>query len=161
MKESKRGINRREFFISTAIGVGCLSLGGVREALAQVKVTGKPLLTDKSLNDLVQKAFKSRDKAFYTNLLNKAKANINDFLSKYFTLTSTQAYLIKNLSRENIKEINKGIEMAVRNREPIFTKFVGAPTKGTVKLTAKVSHKGPSGGGGGSTTGSVGVEISY
>ena len=160
MKESNKGINRRDFLKSTAIGVGCLSLGGVREALAQVKITGKPLLTDKSLNEIFLSAIRNRNKAVYTNLLNEAKTNLYKFLSKYFTLTPIQATLIKNISKQNIEEINKGIEMAVRNREPISAEFIGAPTKGTVKLTANVSHK-ESSDGGSSTTGSVGVEITY
>ncbi len=140
--------------------MGCLSLGGVREALAQVRITGKPLLTDKSLNEIFLNAIRNRNKAVYTNLLNEAKTNLYKFLSKYFTLTPIQATLIKNISKQNIEEINKGIEMAVRNREPISAEFIGAPTKGTVKLTANVSHK-ESSDGGSSTTGSVGVEITY
>jgi len=51
----KKDLTRRDFVktgLATAlVGAGCLSFG-LKEALAQAKETGKPLLTPESLNKL-------------------------------------------------------------------------------------------------------------
>ena len=141
--------------------MGCLSLGGVREALAQAQTTGKPLLTDKNLNVFVSNAY--RDKTRYQNLAREARASIKTFLPKYFTLTPAQADAIKNLSSQNISEINKGIDLAINKRALLATKFVGEPKPG-LKASAKVEfHSTQTSDPGGKQTSEFGgsVEVTY
>lgn len=163
MKETKKGVDRRKFLKGTAFGLGCLSLGGLKEALALERASGKPLLTDKSLNSFIQNAYTNKNKAVYTNLAREARANIKTFLPKYFTLTPAQADAIKNLSFQNISELNKGIDLVINKRTLLATKFVGEPKPG-VKASAKIDfHSTHTTDPGGKQTDEVGgsVEVTY
>lgn len=174
MSDHREGsLRRRDFLVVTAGGLGCLALGGVREALARARQTGKPLLTDTSLNRFILQA--RANPKIYQQYAGMAEKDLYAFLSKNFTLTDAQSYSIRNLSKENTATLDKAIDASVKllasaegSKEPVpkdwspmVIKFSGkATTKGSAKITySSTSSDTP--GGGHTSTHTVSAEVSY
>lgn len=162
-QKEEKGISRRKLIMSSAIALGCLKLGGLKEALAQVEVTGKPLLTEKTLNAFIMNAYQNKDRTLYGRLASEAKANIRGFLQKYFTLTNAQSEVLQSLSSQNIAKINKVLDYVITKRAILTTQLVGAPRAGEgvgIEVSSTVSSE-PGGKTPVKIEGSVKVKVEY
>jgi len=162
-KSDVKRISRRMLIKIAAIGLGCFKLGGLKEALAQVKATGKPLLTEKNLNAFIMNAYQSGDKTLYLRLAQEAKADIRRFLQKYFTLTDVQAEVLQSLSSQNITKISKALDDVINKRAILTTQIIGTPQKGkgtSVEFSSTVSSE-PGGKTPVKVEGSVKVKVEY
>jgi len=142
-------LDRRHFMAVTIGGLGCLALGGVKEALARAQETGKPVLTDKALNDLIAKT--AGDAKAYQKQANAAKGDLYAFLDRNFTLTEEQAYATRYIGAANTEALNKAIdtstELLAKMSEgdepvpdgwsPMTVTIAGTATK---EATAKISY---------------------
>ncbi len=174
MSDHREGsLRRRDFLVVTAGGLGCLALGGVREALARARQTGKPLLTDTSLNRFILEA--RANPKIYQQYAGMAEKDLYAFLSKNFTLTEAQSYSIRHLTKENTATLTKAIDASAKlvagsgqREEPLpadwspmmFTFSGKATSKGTAKITySSTSSNTP--GGGHTSTHTISAEVSY
>ncbi|MGQ9638617.1 MAG: hypothetical protein ACUVT6_12645 [Thermodesulfobacteriota bacterium] len=105
-------------------------LGGLKDASAQVKVTGKPLLTEKNLNAFIMNAYQNGDRTLYGRLAMDAKTDIRSFLQKYFTLTNVQTEVLQALSVQQMVKINQALDHIIAQRAMLTTQIVGEPRKG-------------------------------
>jgi len=162
-KQGVKGISRRRLIMGATIGLGCFKLGGLKEALAQVKVTGKPILTEQNLNAIIKNAYQNKDRTLYMRLAQEAKADIKSFLQKYFTLTNAQSEVLQSLSKENISKLNKALDEVITKRAILTTQIVGTPQKGkgaSVEFSSTVSSE-PGGKTPIKVEGSVKVKVEY
>jgi hypothetical protein len=120
----------------TCAFVGCLTFGDVKEALAQARRTGKPILTDRNFNAFVIEQaqvvgtrkdkhirLKFRDWENYQKLALEARSDFPGFVARHFTLTRKQQQALKTLSREDLKSIRSTIDYTLRKREIVFIRF--------------------------------------
>ncbi len=100
-------LSRRGFVaagLSAIAAVGCLSVG-LKEALAQSRQTGKPVLTADSINELF--ADERTNKALGA----EAARDIRKFVRDHFTLTKVQAQRLDGLSKANTRQLNDAMKM--------------------------------------------------
>lgn len=125
---SSNTIGRREFFKAGAIaaaGMGCFTFGGLKEALAQAKAVGKPLLTEQSLNALVPaKAPVGAARKEFVQLAKEARADLKAFIRMRFVLTRVQEQFLHALSDRDLAAINKAIEGALEKGSKFQVKFL-------------------------------------
>jgi hypothetical protein len=108
-KEEAAG--RREFLKASAaavIGFGCI--GNIRGALAQAKLTGKPLLLPQNVNAFI--ASNQGDKKLRVALAAEAKANLKAFINKHFHLTPEQVATLDGLSARQMRVVHAAIDRA-------------------------------------------------
>jgi hypothetical protein len=170
-KKVDEDLTRREFMKHTGLitlgGLGCLALGGLREAIARAKVTGKPVLTDASLNQFIRT--NAATWSTYQRLAGEAKGSLLLFLNKYFTLTPAQAAAVKTMTSANLATFQTAINSSLKDRKPFTVAFIGTPVQskeagGSIKVTVTYKHNDSSGGsGGGSSSDEVSgsVEAKY
>jgi hypothetical protein len=145
----QKSLNRREFFkdaLKASMAMGCLSVG-LRKAWAQVEATGKPLLTDKSLNTWLKQNANT-----WKNYLLEVRSNLGLFLEKYFTLTDGQKnYFKTSYAQDKVKwdEFFKQVEAGPK------TKTAGT-TVPTVTFAAPETKAMPGGHG---AAGSVCIQV--
>ena len=132
-RETEKVIERREFLKDVAktsvIAVSCLSFG-LKEALAQSKVTGKPLLTEKSLEAFILKA--SSNWRVYQKYTKEATYNLKGFINKHFTLTSEFEKNMNTMSNRDVASFTKIIQQSA----------VKQPQKGKAPLKVGFYSKG-------------------
>ncbi len=165
-KKASGSLDRRKFLTITTGGLGCLALGGIREAIAAAAETGKPILTDKALNQLIMKT--AANPRLYQQYAQMAKGDLHEFLDAHFTMTKAQSYAVKNMSSANLKTLSGAIEYSTKavsagSSAPMAVGFEGKASesnKGTVKLTGE-THESTSPDGTHTSGGSVTVEASY
>lgn len=165
-KKESGSLDRRKFLTITTGGLGCLAFGGIREALAAAAETGKPILTDKGLTELVMET--AANPKLYQKYAQMAKGDLFKFLDAHFTMTKAQSYAVRNMSSANLKTLNGAIDYSTKavsagSSAPMVVGFEGKPTegnKGTARITGEL-HETSSPGGSTSRGGSVTVEVSY
>jgi len=138
MKKSKEKIskifNRREFLLGSTIGLGCLSVG-LKEALAQIAITRKPLLTEKSLNNLIRGATGKTA----VEMAKEAKSDLIAFLNKHFTLTKGQKqYLEKMQGTKERNEILDAIDNFLKTNKKFKVKIIQPDEKIHIKKTVEI-----------------------
>ena len=110
-------VSRRDFVragLSAALLGTCLSQG-LEEALAQAQQTGKPVLTEKSLNRLFANA--EANKAVAAD----AARDVKGFLREKFTLTELQAKEIALLPTSKINELQAALKQVAAEGGKITT----------------------------------------
>ena len=125
-KDEKR-IDRREFMKSGATGaiVGISSLRlGLKVARAQAKQTGKPVLTDRAVNNLFSSGAKSSE------LAAEAKLDVSGFIKRRFTLTSVQEAQLESLSAEELDAIRANLALVEKRGSSLTVRF-GPQIRGT------------------------------
>jgi hypothetical protein len=118
--------DRRAFLrgtVAVSVGAGCLATG-LREALALAALQDKPLLTEQSLNKLLEAEFPNEER--HAALLKEAEANLPEFLRRRFTLTEKQVEEIKSLTAEELRELNRGLEAARAKHRKVTIRIVQA-----------------------------------
>lgn len=124
-KDEKK-VDRRAFMITGATGaiVGLSSLRlGLKEARAQARQTGKPVLTDRAINNL----FLSGAKA--AGLAAEARRDVRGFIKSRFTLTAAQEQQLESLSPEETEAINANLALVEKRGSSLSVRF-GPQMKG-------------------------------
>lgn len=126
-KDGKK-MDRRDFMKSGATGaiVGLASLRlGLKEARAQAKQTGKPVLTDRSVNSLF-----SIGGSKSSELAAEARRDVRGFVKSRFTLTGAQERQLESLSAEELEVIRANLAL-VEKRGSRLTVGFGPQIRGT------------------------------
>ena len=126
MKEEKKRIDRRQFLKNgsvgaAAVGLTCLNFGGLREALALARQTGKPILNETNLNAIIPKSPDG-----LRSFGGEVKRDLKALLHNRFAVTSAQEREINNLSPSDIKKIHQAIDKAVELKVPLRVTIKGA-----------------------------------
>jgi hypothetical protein len=102
----------RRAFLGGALATGAACFGtGLKEALAQAKAAGKPLLTVEKLNALIDTNHrKGRDS--YSDFLRGSTGNYIAFLQKHFHVTDGQVHELKQLSPGQLEFLDFCVEFA-------------------------------------------------
>ncbi len=153
-KKEKNQTDRRSFIKGGAfglIGAFCLS-AGLKEAIANAKATGKPLLTQDSLNNLFAEATSKK------NINKVVKEILKDpvsWLIKNFSVTDIQKNAIKSISSSNWESIKRILKPVAENGGTVRVE-ISPDTKlslsaasdyvGKCRGTAKVEAEGEIGG---------------
>lgn len=128
MNKDEKKIDRREFMKSGAtgaiVGLSALRLG-LREARAEAAQTGKPVLTDRSLNALFAKGG-SKTSA----LAAEAKRDVRSFVKSRYTLTRAQEQQLESLSQEELEAINANLALVEKRGSSLTVRF-GPQIRGT------------------------------
>lgn len=116
----KKDLTRRDFVktgLATAlVGAGCLSFG-LKEALAQAKETGKPLLTPESLNKLFANGKANKV------LAGEAIPDIKAFIRRRFTLTSQQNQVLDKFSMTDLTKLQDVLKPVSKHGGSIHVDF--------------------------------------
>jgi hypothetical protein len=106
-----------------AAGVACFGTG-LKEALAQAKAAGKPLLTIDNLNSLIDTHHrKGRDA--YNALLATSKGNHVAFLQTHFHVTDGQVDEVKRFTPIQVETLEFFVELARKHGQKL--RFVLLP----------------------------------
>jgi hypothetical protein len=103
MDEEKRTLD------PNSLAIGCLKVG-LKEALFESRLTGKPILTETNLNRFSIKS--ETDIVKYQELVKGAQMNLKGFLSKHFVLTPEHEKAIESISERDsndLKEVLKEV----------------------------------------------------
>ena len=122
-KEKKTKLARRQFLKDTglttaALGVGYFSFGAWRQAFAQARVTGRPVLTEQTLNTFIPK-----ERTTFKRLAAEAKRDLPAFVRSRFSLTAAQEREIDNLTPAEQSQIKKAIDLAEKEGVPLQVKI--------------------------------------
>lgn len=134
-------IDRRQFLNAgltrAAVTFGCLRFG-LEEALAQSERTGKPILTDKNLNEFVLEQARN-------NKLREFEAAENEpigFLEKRLTVTDEQRRQYDSLSKEDKETIRKAIQIMAKEEGIVKWRFVTRKKTSGPRVELKLSRSG-------------------
>jgi hypothetical protein len=128
-------VSRREFVrsgLSAALIGTCLSQG-LEEAMAAARQTGKPLLTEKSLNRLFANAVTNKA------LAAEAAQDVKGFLHKRFTLAELQTKQIALIPRSKIHELQEALRSVAVDGGKITT-TITVDTKSSKPHDTKTIH---------------------
>jgi hypothetical protein len=124
-------VNRRWV---VALGSAACFAGMSREALAQVilraAASGKPPLTEKSLNAIIPKP----GAATYIEVINAAAADIPGFLRANFTLTESQEAQIDSIPGRAKRQMATLLSQATMFEARVVVDFVGEGANKTIKV---------------------------
>lgn len=115
----ERGIDRRDFLRASAVLGACFAdPRALRAALAQARALGKPVLTQKTLNEFLAKAH-DLDAATQKQMAAEAKANLSAFLSKHFATTDAQKQVLGGYTARDRAVLSSAIDTAVKKNASI------------------------------------------
>ena len=121
--ENKPG--RRDFLKSAAavalVGGTCLGTG-LKQAMAKAKKTGKPLLSEKSLNEFIE----SKPKAELRRLMEEAHGDVRAFIRKYFYVAPEQEKELAAVPEAELLRVSEGLQKALKENLKPQAKFVTA-----------------------------------
>ena len=129
---NERGIDRRDFLRASAVLGACFAdPRALRAALAQARAQGKPVLTQKTLNEFLANTNKL-DAATKQKMAAEAKANLSVFLSKHFATTASQKQVLLSYTPRDYNLLRGAIDTAVEKNAAInVTISHPEPPKGT------------------------------
>jgi hypothetical protein len=87
-------INRRDFIRGGAMTMFCLSFG-LKEALANAKLTGKPVLTEESINALLAREAEAKN---LKSVITKFSSSPLTWITNNFSITELQKKAIRSIS---------------------------------------------------------------
>lgn len=115
----ERGIDRRDFLRASAVLGACFAdPRALRAALVQARALGKPVLTQKTLNEFLAKAH-DLDAATKKQMAAEAKENLTAFLSKHFATTDAQKQVLRGYTPKDYALLRGAIDTAVTKNAPI------------------------------------------
>jgi hypothetical protein len=114
MLETMDRFSRRSLLKGSGVFVGCLALGGVREALARARQSGKPLLSDKAFNGFVRQ--QAENWLDYQRLASQAQQNLSAFLGRHFTLTAAQKSALSTVTSQHTAVIRQAVAYSMRKK---------------------------------------------
>jgi len=131
MNNNKTAVARRVFLKNGAVAaagavIGLSSLGAVKEALAQAKLTGKPLLTESALNSVFSTG--GANERSRMAALAEARQDVKRFIRNRFTLTPAQERQLDSLSTQRLESINRLLETAEKSNGTVIVKLGNATT---------------------------------
>jgi rRNA maturation endonuclease Nob1 len=116
-------LGRRDFLKNAGamalVGAACLGTG-LRQALAQAKQAGKPLLTEKGVNEFIN----SKTKAELRSLMQEASKDLIGFLHKHFFLAAQQESELKTLSKTDISKLSSALTKAEKQNMSVKVKII-------------------------------------
>ena len=104
-------LDRRTFLakgMAAAAGFGCLTFGQLRKAVAQSRVTAKPILTQASLNALIPK-----QPAQFRAAAQQARTNFKAYIRSHFTLTPAQDTALTAMTQSDVNQVLSAINTAL------------------------------------------------
>jgi hypothetical protein len=113
-QQARRQFLKDSGLATAALGIGFFSFGDWRKAFAQARVTGRPVLTEQTLNTFIPK-----DRATFKRLAAEAKRDLPSFVRSRFSLTAAQEREIDGLTQVEQNQIRKAIEMAEKEGVPL------------------------------------------
>jgi hypothetical protein len=144
MAEKERtNMDRRKFMKSSFMAVGttfCLSVG-LREAIANSKLTGAPLLTADTLN---QKFAAARSARTLSAMATEMKRDIPLWLRTNFSLTQLQAQALKSIPLSVWSEIKKVLSFVETKRDASLLVGIdgdATTTKGAAAMACRAKVK--------------------
>ena len=134
---SGKHLSRREFFEQAAkagIILGCYRFG-VEDAWAAHQITGKPIIDNKSMTELLNEAI--RNPKLINKYASSAKSNLQRFLSAHFSLTKDDSGYFQKSYLKDKKVWDKFINIAAEKLRVKAT----AKTKGSASAIFSAADK--------------------
>lgn len=135
MKEDpKSDMNRRAFLRKSAVAIAattCLASGSLRDLVTAAQASGKPILTQASVNALVPAKLPT-GAAYqnYVKMINQIKANPVAYFQQNFTLNAAQLQKLQSLSQAQISQmLNNALQNKYQPQVAIVTAPAGAHAK--------------------------------
>ena len=126
-RDDAHKLDRRDFIRTTALLGACFAdPRALRAALANARLQGKPLLTQKSLNTFLTDAHKL-NAATKKQMATEAKANMAAFLAKHFALTDTQKQVVNGYTAKDKEVLRNAIDTAIKDDAPIAVTVSSVP----------------------------------
>lgn len=119
-------MKRREFLVGGAtavVGLTCLSKN-LRAALAQARLSGKPLLTEGNLNELIKSNPLSTPKG--QQVFAEAGSNLEAFTARHFYLTEEQRRELATISAEDRRKLAAAIEQARKEGKQLKVRIISS-----------------------------------
>jgi hypothetical protein len=118
-------LGRRDFLKSAGamalVGAACLGTG-LKQALAQAKKAGKPLLTEKGVNEFIN----GKSKEELRSLMQEASKDLIGFLHKHFFVAAQQENELKTLAKSDISKLSEALAKAEKQNMSVKVKIVTA-----------------------------------
>jgi len=95
----------------------------LKKTIAQASETGKPLLTTKSINEIISISGDSRSPAF-NELAQEAQGDLKTFITSRFSLTPQQLRGLQALNREDLTKVQNAIKEAQQTGTPLRLRFL-------------------------------------
>lgn len=125
--QDEKNVARRDFIKTSAAGTAGVIIGlsslssGLKEAVAQARLTGKPLLTEEALNRVLSTG--GANERSNVPALAEAKRDVKGFIRNRFTLTRAQDEQLELLSGERLKAINGLLQSAESSGGRLMVNF--------------------------------------
>ncbi len=148
MAEShEKNLPRRDFLKSAAAAafVGTCLETDFREAIAAAKQAGKPMLTEKGINDFIA----SKSKEQLRPLMEEARHDLRAFVRKHFYVAPQQEKELTALDEADIRKLNDALGTALKQNLKPQAKFVTAKAPPPASAKTEAHAKAAPGGGGG------------
>lgn len=148
-------MKRREFLIGGATAAAGLTLfnRNLRAAVAAARQSGKPMLTEGSLNSFISANPVNTPKGH--QVLTEAGANLEAFAEKHFTLTAEQRRELATISPEDRKKLADAIEQARSENKLLKVRIVNSRASLEKQRFSEADHSLPMK----TTTISIGISI--
>jgi len=128
-KKTQSGFDRRKFLQdggAAIVAAGCFSTVGLRVALREALAADKPLLTEQSLNAHIQSM--RRTKESFRAWTEEVKNDLKGHLGRNFHVTaSQQRELDAMFTPDVIRQLNDGLDRAVKENLKVRVRIIGAP----------------------------------
>jgi len=128
-KKTQSGFGRRKFLQgggAAIVAAGCFSTFGLRAALREALAADKPLLTEQTLNAHIQS--RRRTKESFRAWTVEVKNDLKGHLGRNFHVTaSQQRELDAMFTPDVIRQLNDGLDRAVKENLKVRVRIIGAP----------------------------------
>jgi hypothetical protein len=148
-------MKRREFLVGGAtavVGLTCLSRN-LRAALAQARLSGKPLLTEGNLNEFIKSNPLSTPKG--QQVFAEAGSRLEAFATRHFYLTEEQRRELATISAEDRRKLAGAIEQARKEGKQLKVRIVSGRASLDRQRFSEADHSMPLK----TTTIHIGIEI--
>jgi hypothetical protein len=109
------GVSRRDLLrgsLGVALGLGCFTSIGLRGALREAQAAGKPLLTERELNQMIPI---TQNRQAYLGAIDFARRDLLGYLTANFYLTPQQIAEVRSIPRDDLMQLNALLDRARAN----------------------------------------------
>lgn len=125
--EDTHALDRRDFLRTSALLGACFAdPRALRAALANARLQGKPVLTQKTLNAFLAQTH-GLNAATKKQMATEAKASLAAFLGKHFALTETQRQVVTGYTAKDRSVLGSSIDTALAKNAKIAVTIASAP----------------------------------
>jgi TAT (twin-arginine translocation) pathway-exported protein len=131
-EKPSKNLNRRQFLKTSAglaVAAGCFSSIGLRQAIAEARRTGKPVLTPARVESNIPAPTSPE---FHQHIA-ACKENPRAYLEQTFHLTRAQQRAIDSLSPDDRQKLNAALDTAEQRKLPIRIQHVPSPQRFSVQ----------------------------